>query len=92
MGALGRRVDALEAIAAEARRRELRGIVARLPAERGVSAEAAWAHVERLRDETIRMRAEGLTDDQIVAIKAARLGFDPHELRRRAEALAERLR
>ena len=35
MGSLERRVDALEAIAEEARRRELRDIVERLAAARG---------------------------------------------------------
>jgi hypothetical protein len=84
-------VDALEAIAEVTRGRELRGLVARLAAARGVSAEAAQRHFERLRGEAARLRAAGLTDDEVLAHRAARMGIAPEELRRRGRALAAQL-
>jgi len=91
MGQLGRRVDALEAIAEEARRRELRDRLAPLAARRGVSVEAVLDHFERLQGETARLRAAGLSDDAIMADKAARMGIAPDELRRHVAALANEL-
>ena len=89
MGQLERRVDALEAIAEKARRRELRDIVERLAAARGVSADAIWEHFERLGEEHARLRAAGLSDAEIVARAAARIGVSPEELRRRGREIVD---
>ncbi len=59
----------------------------RLAAARGVSADAIWEHFERLGEENARLRAAGLSDDEIIARHAGRMGVTPDELRRRAEAL-----
>ena len=84
---LGKRVDALEARAERARLRRWEA----LANERGVSLEALMAHYAEARSERERLRAEGLSDDEIMALKADRLGLSVDELRRRADVLAERL-
>jgi hypothetical protein len=91
MSGLERRVGALEAIAEEARRRELRDLVRRLAAARGVPAAPVWEHFERLQAETARVGAAGLSVDAIFALKASRLGIPVEEMRRRADELVRRL-
>jgi hypothetical protein len=87
MGQLGRRLDALEQIAEEARLRPIR----LLAEERGLPFDAVRGHFERLHAEMARLRAEGLTYDQIVAAKVARMGLSPEELERRCAALRTKL-
>lgn len=86
MSGLGRRLDALEQRAEEARIRPYRIIAA----ERGIPFEALMQKVEQVRAERDRLRAAGKTDRQILEATAADLGVSPDELRRRAEELAER--
>ncbi len=91
MSTLGRRLDSLGALAEEARRREFRDRIAPIVARRGVALEAVLNRFERLRGEAARLRTAGLSDDEIVARSAARMGLSPDELRRRADVLADEL-
>ena len=86
MGGLERRVDALEAIAEEVRYRPHR-IIAQ---EQGLAPEQLIADCKQLEALRDQLRAEGKTEREIIAATAARMGIDPDELRRRAEALVER--
>ena len=83
---LSRRLDALEQLAEEARLRPLRI----LASECGVPYERLLARYEERRAETARLRAEGHSEREILALVAARLGVLPDELRRRADELTER--
>ena len=87
MSTLGRRVGTLEALAEEARLRPIRV----LAEERGVPFDTLMRHVERVRAKRARLRAEGLTDDEITDRAAAERGITSAELRRWAHALMERL-
>ena len=87
MSGLGRRMDALEAIAEEVRLRPYR-----LVAEaRGIPFEELMERVAHVRAGRHRMQARGLTDRQIVEAKAADLGITPDELLRRVDALQQEL-
>lgn len=87
MNGLGKRVDALEAIAEELRLRRWEA----LANERGITLEALVEAYAEAQAETARLRAEGLSDDEIIALKADRRGIPVEELRRRADELADRL-
>ena len=87
MSGLGRRMDALEAIAEEVRYRPHR----RIAQERGLDPEQLIADCKQLEALRDQLRAEGKTEREIIEVAAARMGVDPDELRRRAEALVERL-
>ncbi len=82
-----RRVDALEQIAEHVRRRRWE----ELANERGISLDALMEAYAEAQAETGRLRAAGLSDDEIMALKANRLSIPVEELRRRADALTERL-
>ena len=87
MSGLGRRMDALEAIAEEVRLRPYRLIAQ----ERGILFEDLMERVARIRARRHQLQAQGLTDRQIVAAKAADLGITPDELLRRADTLQQEL-
>ncbi len=82
-----RRLDALEQVAERARQRGLE----ELANERGISLDTLMARYAEARAERDRLRAEGWSEDAIVALKADRLGLSVEELRRRADELAGRL-
>jgi len=84
---LGRRLDALEEIAEQMRLRPYR----ELAEEHGVPFEELMAIFEQAKIETAELRSKGLTEDQIIAMKAERLDMDPAELRREADELLARL-
>ncbi len=88
MNGLGRRVDAVEAIAEEVRLRPYRV----LAEEHGVPVDGLMEELGRLMAERAQLRAKGKTDREILELKAARLGITPDELWRKAEALAVRFR
>ncbi len=87
MAGLGRRVDSLEALAERVRVRRWE----ELANERGITLDALTEAYAQAQAETARLRAGGLSDDEIIALKAARVGISVDELRRRADALTERL-
>ncbi len=61
-----------------------------LAEEHGVSFGELMAIFEQAKAETARLRAEGLTEEQIIERKAADPGVSPEELRREADELLER--
>ena len=85
-GSLGRRLDALEAIVEELRLRPFRV----LAEEHGVPLDELLEIFVRAKAESARLRARGLTEDEIIAKQADRMGVDPAELRREADALLAR--
>ena len=87
MGQLGRRVDALEAIAEEARYRPLRI----LAAERGLDPDRVIAIHKELEAQREQLRAGGMTEREIFESKAGSMGLSPEELERRTDALRARL-
>ena len=88
MSTLNRRLDALEEIAEQMRLRPYR----ELAEEHGVPFEELMAIFEQAKIETAELRSKGLTEDQIIAMKAERLDMDPAELRREADELLARFR
>jgi hypothetical protein len=88
MTRLDRRLDALEQLAEEVRLRPLRTIAE----ERGLDFERFREIYEACHARTKRVRAEGLSERQILEATAARLGIEPDELELRAEALADRFK
>jgi len=86
MSTLNRRLDALEEIAEAIRLRPFREIAE----ERGIPLEELMAIFERAKAETAELRSKGLTEDQIIAMKAEQLGMNPAELRREADELLAR--
>jgi len=83
---LTRRVDALEAVAEEARRRPYRAFAAEL----GMPIEELLAEIEDKRPLVDRLVAEGLAIDEIMARCAAHWDIPLDELRRRTEDLGRR--
>ena len=86
MANLSRRLAALEEIAEELRLRPFR----ELAAEHGVPFETLMELFAQAKAETARLRAEGLSEDEIVERHAARVGMTPAELRREADELLAR--
>jgi hypothetical protein len=82
-----RRVDALERIAERARLRRWEA----LANERGITLDVLVEHYAEAQAESARLRAEGVSDDEIFALKAGRLGIPVEELCRRADELVRRL-
>ncbi len=87
MSGLGRRLDALEQIAERARQRRWE----ELANERGITLDILMEVYAEAQAETARLRAEGLSDDEIFALKADRLRLPVEELRWRADELVRRL-
>ena len=87
MSTLHRRLDSLEAIAEEARLRPYRILAEKYR----IPLDALMRNVERVQAKRDRLRAEGLTDDEIDEQTAADLGITRDELRRRAAEIAARL-
>ena len=83
---LNRRLTALEAIAEELRLRPFR----ELAEERGIPFEELMAIFDQVKAEAARLRAEGLSEDEIVERHAAQVGRTPAELRREADELCAR--
>jgi len=81
-----RRLSALEAIAEEMRLRPFR----ELAAEYGVPFEELMTIFEQAKAETARLRAQGLSEDEIIRRQAERVGMDPADLRREADELQAR--
>ena len=76
MSTLGRRLTVLERIAEEARRREVRELVASLPEAHDLTpAELEEATDEALRsfDEIEALKRQGLSERQIVRLEAQRI-------------------
>ena len=86
MSGLGRRVDALEAIAEAIRYRPHRA----LAAERGLDPDALIAECKKLEAMRDHLRAAGLTEREIIQQTAARMGITVDELQRRVDELLER--
>ena len=86
MTGLDKRVGALEAIAEGVRYRPHRIVAAELRLDPDALI-ARCKEIEALRD---RMLAAGKSTSEIIEAAAGRVGIAPEELRRRAEALAER--
>jgi len=86
MGQLGRRVDALEAIAEEARLRPYRDFAAEL----GVPVEEVLAELEAAAAVVNRLVAEGLGVDAIMERCAAHWDIPLDALRRNCEARARK--
>ena len=86
MANLSRRLAALEAIAEEMRLRPFR----QLAEEHGVPFETLVELFEQAKAESARLRAEGLSEDEIVERHAARVGMTPADLRREADELLAR--
>jgi len=84
---LNRRLDALEEIAEEMRLRPFR----ELAEEHGVPLETLMELWDAARTETARLRAAGVSGDEIIRRQAEQLGMDPAELRREADELCARL-
>ncbi len=87
MGRLGRRVDALEAIAEAVQYRPHRA----LAAERGLDPDALIARCKQLAGLRDELRAAGKTAREIFEAAAARVGLGVEELEGRVRALAERV-
>jgi hypothetical protein len=87
MSGLGKRLTALEQIAEEMRLRPFR----ELAEEHGIPFDRLMELWDEARAETARLRAEGLSDREIVALKATKSGADPDEMWREGEELAARL-
>jgi hypothetical protein len=85
-GALNRRLTALEEIAEEVRTRPIRT----LAHERGIPFERLKQLYEECHERTVQMRAQGLTQEQIVEATAERMGISPVALQARCDELAER--
>ena len=77
----------MEQIAEELRLRPYR----ELAEEHGIPFDELMAILERAKAETARLRARGMTGDEIIAMEAERTGVDPAELRREADELCARL-
>ena len=93
MMGLGKRVDALEAIAEEVRLRPLRQIVDDLTREHRLTPEEAaeaFAAGRRCHEQIDRLRAQGLGMAEILERQATELGMPLAELRQRCDELAER--
>ena len=78
-----RRLTALEEITERLRYEPHR----RLAEARGVDPERVVDECKRLRVQRDQLRAQGLTDRQIIEARAADMGITPGELLRRAELL-----
>ena len=87
MSGLGKRLNALEAISEDMRLRPYR----ELAEEYGVPFETLMELYEQARAETARLRAQGLSGDEIIRRQAEGMGIDPAELRREGVELAARL-
>ena len=87
MTRLDRRVATLEQVAERERRRRWE----ELANERGITLDDLAAIYAEAQAEVERLRAEGLSDDAIMTLKANRIGIPVEELRRRADAILERL-
>ena len=87
---LNRRLDALEQLAEECRRREREQIIRELAAERGIPFERLLTLYHEQRDRTAELLALGWTDDRITEAAAERIGCTVDELRARADELMDR--
>jgi hypothetical protein len=83
---LTRRVDALEAIAEEVRLRPYR----RMARELGVPLDELLVDADEARELVDRLRAQGLSLDDILARCAAHWSIPLDELRRRTEDIVRR--
>jgi hypothetical protein len=83
---LSRRLTSLEEIADELRLRPFR----ELAEEHRIPFEELMECFEQAKAETARLRAQGLSEDDIVRLQAERLGMDPADLRREADELLRR--
>ncbi len=86
MNGLERRLAALEELAEGVRLRPYR----ELAAEAGEPLERFLQRVEQCRAERDRLRARGMTEQEIFEATATRMGITAQELRRRCEQLIER--
>jgi hypothetical protein len=86
MTGLDKRLSALEEIAAELRLRPYR----QLAEEHGIPLDTLMEIFARAKAETAALRARGLSEDEIIRLKAERLGMDPADLRREADELLAR--
>jgi len=86
MSALGKRLDTLEAIAEEMRLRPFR----ELAEERGISLDDLMERYAECQAQTARRRAEGWTDEQLIADAAERTGHRVEEFRAEVDRLLER--
>jgi hypothetical protein len=83
---LGRRLEALEEIAEEMRLRPFR----ELAAERGVPYERLMATYREVKARNAELRAQGLTEEQILEATARRIGCTVGELLAKRDELLER--
>jgi hypothetical protein len=86
MSTLGKRLTALEEIAERMRLQPIR----ELAAERGLDPARLNDLYEECRHRTERLRSQGLTEGQILALTAQRLGCTVEELQTRVDALRVR--
>jgi hypothetical protein len=82
VGSLRNRVDALEEIAEEARRRAYRELAAEVAAERGVSLDVLLDADAAMRAQVAGLKAEGKDGAEILAWLAARFRTTVEALRR----------
>jgi hypothetical protein len=86
MTGANRRLSALEEIVEAMRLRPYH----ELAAEHGIPLDTLMEIFARAKAETAALRARGLSEDEIIRLKAERLGMDPAELRREADELLAR--
>jgi hypothetical protein len=90
MSGLGKRLDALEQLAEDVRRREQERVLRELAAERGVDFDRLMECYAACRERTATLRAQGLTEEQIEEDIAASRGLSVDELRAKRDELLER--
>ena len=87
MTIFGRRVDRLERAAREI---TMRSFIVELAAERGVPYERLMATYREVKARNAELRAQGLTEEQILEATARRIGCTVGELLAKRDELLER--
>jgi len=90
MSTLGKRLDALEQLAADIRLREQDQILRTLAAERGIPPDLLLEGYREVRAQNAALRAQGFTEAQIIEATAQRIGCTVAELLAGRDALVER--
>ena len=90
MSTLGKRLDVLEQLAEDIRLREQDEILRTLAEERGIPPDLLVESYREVQAQNAALRAQGLTEAQIIKATAQRIGYTVAELLAGRDALVER--